>query len=339
MTFASFLPVTWFALLGATAISYGQSSLVATYLPHGPADPPNPAWAPTTYRDIPWWFEDTNPYWENNSLPNGAADAYDVSVVYAARLNRNNATGYEAAMINMPGAVGSYYGAPGGAFGSAANSIAWGNSITWSFSFIYDWTNGNPQAFMTFENGATTHTASAALGSRVLDFVEGTGPFLETHILSDMMMRFATVGTYGATPAFTHTSLTVSDLALSVNNGPAEDIVYFSNNVEQSSLTTAWNHIPGGTSVTNPRQVEFLLLNDVIPGHESRVEMTGNLSFAWTGNVNSIATSGLMFEMKFGDLDFFPDAEEFTQVPEPSASLLTACGALFLLTRRRRASL
>jgi hypothetical protein len=178
MTFASFLPVTWFALLGATAISYGQSSLVATYLPHGPADPPNPAWAPTTYRDIPWWFEDTNPYWENNSLPNGAADAYDVSVVYAARLNRNNATGYEAAMINMPGAVGSYYGAPGGAFGSPANSIVWGNTVTWSFSFIYDWSNGNPEAFMTFQNGATTHTASAALGSRVLDFVEGTGPFL-----------------------------------------------------------------------------------------------------------------------------------------------------------------
>lgn len=331
----SFLPLTWVALLGATAISYGQSSLVATYLPHGPADPPNPAWGPTAYRDIPWWFEDSNPYWADNNLPNGAADAYDVSVVYAARLNRNNSTGYEASLINMPGAVGSHYGAPGGAFGSSANSVVWGNAVTWSFSFIYDWANGDPQAYMTFQNGSTVHSASAALGSRILDFVNGTGPYLETHILSDMMMRFATIGTYGTTPGFTHSSLTVSDLSLRVNNGPAQDIVYYTDNVEQSSLTTAWNHVPGGTSETNPRQVEFLLLNDVIPGHESRVEMTGNLSFAWTGNANSISTSGLMFEMKFGDLDFFPDAE--IQIPEPSVPLLGACGVLLLLTRRRRA--
>jgi hypothetical protein len=310
--------------------------LVATYLPHGPADPPNPAWTPTAYRDIPWWFEDTNPYWADNSLPNGPADAYDVSAVFAARLNRNNATGYEAAIINMPGAVGSYYGSPGGAYGTPANSIVWGNSVTWSFSFIYDWANGDPQAYMTFQNGATTHTASAALGSRVLDFVDGTGPFLETHILSDMMMRFATVGTYGDTPGFTHSSLTVSDLTLSVDNGPAQDIIYYSDSVEQSSITTAWDHITGGTSETNPRQVEFLLLNDVIPGHKTRVEMTGNLSFAWTGNANSIATSGLMFEMKLGDLDFFPDAEEFSQIPETSVSALGALGALLLVSRRRR---
>lgn len=202
----------WAAILCTAHVSLGQSSLVATYLPHGPADPPNPAWTPTAYRDIPWWFEDTNPYWADNNLPNGAADAYDISVVYAARLNRNNATGYEASLINMPGAVGSYYGSPGGSFGTAANSVVWGNAVTWSFSFVYDWANGNPQAYMTFQSGSTIHTTSAALGSRVLDFVKGTGPFLESHVLGDMMMRFATVGTYGTTPAFTHSSLTVTPM-------------------------------------------------------------------------------------------------------------------------------
>lgn len=43
-----------------------------------------------------------------------------------------------------------------------------------------------------------------------------------------------------------------------------------------------------------------------------------------------------MFEMKLGDLDFFPDAEEFTQIPEPSIPVLgSLCGLLLSLRRRR----
>lgn len=333
LLYPSVLAGTFGAIVAPLA---AQSPLVATYLPHGPADPPNPAWAPTAYRDIPWWFEDTNPYWADNNLPNGAADAYDVSALFAARLNRNNASGYEAAIINLPGATGSYYGAPGGAFGSPANSIVWGNSTTWSFSMVYDWLGGSPVATMMFANGTTVHTASANLGSRMIDFVNGTGPFLEPHNLGDLMFRFATIGTYGTTPAFTHASLTVSDMALSINSGPPKSIVYFSDGVEKTSIKTSWDHVPGGTSETNPRKVEFLVMNDVIPGHENRVEVTGNLTFAWLGNVNSISSSGVMFEMKMGDLDFFPPAEEFSQVPEPTLSVLIGLGGILFVLRRCR---
>ncbi len=122
------------SLLFSTIVA--EATIIATYMPHGPADPPNPAWAPTSYRDIPWWFNDENPYWAANNLSPGPADAYDTAMAFAARLNRNNASGYEAAAINTPNYphLGSNpYGPPGGAFGSPATNIVWGNAVVWDF--------------------------------------------------------------------------------------------------------------------------------------------------------------------------------------------------------------
>ncbi len=217
----------------------------------------------------------------------------------------------------------------------------------------YRWSNGEPTATWTFQNGSTTTTASAALGSRVIDFVEGnvarpltsTGapnPYREPHVLSDLLLRF---GTVDSGTGATMNSVTVGEIALSVDGGAAESINYV--DVEgnlQHPLTTRWDYVAGGTSATNPRKIEFLLLDDVLPGHTKDFSMTGELTFAWTGSASSIAGSGLIFEAKMGDLDFFPGAQSFAVIPnsssfnlipEPSGTLLLGIGFLTCLRRKR----
>lgn len=138
---------------------------------------------------------------------------------------------------------------------------------------------------MKFTNGSgTVYQAGADLGLRITDFVEGTGPYLEKHVLSDVMMRFATGGAYttdGSTPAFTRSSLTVSDLKASINGGPAQTIEYSRNGTMTDSLTTTWQHVAGGNATTNPRQVEFLVIDILLSSHKDSLEMTGTLKFSW----------------------------------------------------------
>lgn len=275
-------------------------------------------------------------------MPPGPADAYDTAVVYAARLNRNNATGYEAAIINTPNYthIGSNpYGSPGGAYGTAANDIVWGKGNTWDFSMVYDWNNGSPIASMTFTSGQTTHTASASLGARISDFINGTGPHLETHELRDVLFRFATVGTYSETPGYTMNSVTVDNLYSKVDNNAIASIGYF-NGVDQqlqTELETRWDWASGQTSATNPRNVEFLYLPNIIPDHLGRFEIGGTLTFDWEGNVGSIPQSGVIFEAKLGQYDFFPTSEPFAVVPElGSVSLVLITSLLGMVSRRSR---
>ncbi|MBC7979754.1 MAG: hypothetical protein H7Y36_04235 [Armatimonadetes bacterium] len=323
----------------ALTVLSASAAINAVYLPHGPANPSNAAWNPTpgtardSYRDIPWWFEDNNPASASNGIP-GAADAYDISVVYAARLNKINASGYEAAIIDTPAPIGSHYGTPGGTYGTAANSVTWGNNTIWNFTLVYDWNNGSPTASSRYQSGATVHLASATLGNRVTDFVNGTGPYKEQHVLSDVLMRFATIGAYGASPQVTRSSLTVGNLSASVGSGPTQPINFEKDNQTVNSLTTTWQHVPGGTDITNPRQVEFLVIDNLIPNHQTRLEVTGTLAFSWDGSASAIAGSGLIYELKLGDLDYFPGAVAFVPVPEPKTALLGAFGLLALLRRR-----
>ncbi len=342
------------ALLTYGTAAYSQT-ISATFLPHGPADPLGSVWTKPAYRDIPWWFHDDNSYWADNNLTPGASDAYDIAVVYAARLNKNNVAGYEAAIINTPAYThGNYnnsnpYGSPGGAItgngSNSADNVTWGNGTVWDFALVYDWNNANPFASMTFTNGTTTHTTYANLGSQVKDFVDGTGPYLEQHALNDVMMRFATIGNYDATPKFTKSAVTVTNLRAGLNGDPSKLIEYKDENgVIQSSLTTEWNHVAGGTAETNPRQVEFLVINNLLNSHTDRLDLTGQFSFAWNGNANNISGSGVMVEFKLGDLDFFPDATPDIPdpdswgepVPEPTALVLVLAGFAWMATRHRR---
>ncbi len=331
---APFLTVLSTLTLPATA------QIVGTYLPHGPASPSNPAWSPSTYRDIPWWFSDSN----------GASDAYDVSAIYAARLNKNNTGGYEAAIINTPnfGTTANPYGAAGGAFGTAAD-VTWGNGNTWDFALTYAWNNGAPVSTLTFERGGTTRTASANLGSRVIDFVEGNvarpltasgaaNPYREPHQLNDLLLRFATIDTHGVPAAFTMDSVKVENMYASIDGGASQALLYNDGSgALKSSLETIWVHEPGGDSTSNPREVDLLLFNDLLPSHQSSLNLTGQLTFAWTGTTSSIAGSGLIFEAKLGDMNFYTGAEPFAikPIPEPSAVLLGLAGVLPLLRRRR----
>ncbi len=320
-------------LLTAGAVSLSaQNIVIADYLPHGTPDPPNPFWSPTTHRDIPWWF----------SNDDGPSDAYDISAVWAARLNRNNAAGYEAAIINTPGFThlggANPYGTPGGAFGTSADNITWGNNVKWGFSVIYDWNNASPTASFVLQSGNTTHTATANLGDRILDFVNGTGPYLEPHILSDVIIRLATIGNYNDPPTFTMAAVGVDNLRARIDSDPWQNIRYF-NGVDpdpRSDLAVSWAHVPGGTSTTNPRRTEFLYLEDFLPNHEVRFEMQGELWFAWEGTVTSIPQSGVMFEVKLGDMNVFPGAEEFIIIPEPTSAALLGLTALFFGFRRSR---
>ncbi len=329
-----------------------SAAITGVYLPHGPATPANPAWAPTAYRDIPWWFTDTNPEW--GSATPGAADAYDISAVWAARLNRNNISGYEAAIINTPAyphllGGGNPYGSPGGVISPSLDNVTWGNNQKWSFSLTYAWNAGAPTAGISFTSGSTTHATTVNLGSRVIDFVEGDvarpltaggqpNPYREPHQLNDMMMRFATIGTYGATPAVTMTSLTVANLTASINGGAAQNLNYNDQGgVLQTGITTRWDHVSGGDANTNPRKVEFLVFNNILPDHTASLNLTGEITFAWTGAAASIAQSGLMFEAKLGDLDYFPAAFPNAVVPEVHSSLLGMLSLTLLGLRRRRA--
>lgn len=325
----------------AIAPVISKASIVATYMPHGPADPPNSAWNQTAYRDIPWWFNDENPYWANNGLNPGPADAYDTAMAFAARLNRNNATGYEAAIINTPNYTHlgtNPYGSPGGAYGTAANNITWGNAVVWNFVLSYSWNAGNPTATMTFTNGATVHVASANLGNRIQDFVNGTGPHLESHRLSDVLFRVATVGTYSATPNYTMNSVTVSNLYLQVGEDAPQSVGHY-NGTDlnlQNQWNVQWNWESGADANSNPREIEFLYLKNVLPNHEIDLEIGGEIAFAWSGNAGSISTSGLMFEAKLGQYDVFPDAEIVTVIPEPQVLGCVALSVLGIACRRRR---
>jgi hypothetical protein len=191
------------------------------------------------------------------------------------------------------------------------------------------------------------------LGSRVIDFVEGnvarpltstgaTNPYREPHVLSDLLLRF---GTVDSGTGATMNSVTVGNIALSVDGGAAESVNYqdLDGNL-QHSLTTRWDYVAGGDSATNPRKIEFLLLDDVLPGHTKDFSLTGELTFAWTGNASSISGSGLIFEAKMGDLDFFsgahsfaviPNSSSFDLIPEPSGTLLLGIGFLTCLRRKR----
>jgi len=74
---AKFLITSTFIAISGLLPSAG--TITAAYLPHGPANPTNPAWGQTSYRDIPWWFHDDNSVWATGTP--GAADAYDISAV------------------------------------------------------------------------------------------------------------------------------------------------------------------------------------------------------------------------------------------------------------------
>lgn len=325
----------------STLILPMSAQIVGTYLPHGPASPSTSAWNPSAYRDIPWWFSDSN----------GASDAYDVSAIYAARLNKNNSGGYEAGIINTPNfGTNNPYGSAGGAFGTSAD-VTWGNGNTWNFAMTYAWNNGAPVSTLTFERGGTTRTATANLGSRVIDFVEGNvarpttaggaaNPYREPHQLSDVLLRFATIDTHGVAPAFTRDSVKVENMYASINGGASQALLYNdgSGNLK-SSLENVWVHEPGGDANSNPREVELLLFNDLLPDHQSSLNLTGQLTFAWNstdGTASSISGSGLMFEAKLGDMNFYSGAEPFAvkPIPEPSALLLGLAGVLLLLRRR-----
>lgn len=329
-------------------VGHSVAAIVATFLPHGPATPTNPAWNQTAYRDVPWWFEDKNPDW-NGQTP-GAADAYDISPVWAARLNKNNSAGYEAAIINTPAFphLGSPatnpYGVVGGAFGTSADSVTWGNDVKWNFTLSYSWNNGAPTASWRFQNGTTIHNASAALGSRIIDFVEGDitrpltaggqpNPYREPHAFNDMMMRFGTVGT---TKPGTMNRVTVENMALAVDGAAAQAIEYYdlSGNLVKT-LTTKWEFVSGGDTTSNPRQVQFLVMDNILPGHKSSLTLTGELTFAWSGSAADVSNSGLIFEAKLGDLDFFPSAKSSISVPEPSNMFLGSIGLLASLWRKR----
>jgi len=310
-----------------------SATITGTLLPAGPATPSNPAWGATAYRDIPWWFTDSS----------GAADAFDISAIWATRFNKNNTGGYEAAIINTPAPTGSAYGAAGGAFGTAAD-VTWGRA-TWNFTLNYSWNNGAPTGSLTYQNGATTATTgNVSLGSRVIDFVQGnvtrpltgTGtanPFTESHNLNDMLMRFATINTDGT--ATQMDSITVGNMAVSVDGGAYQGLNYYdANGSAQTAIITEWNAANGINATTNPRQIQFLYFDNILPSYQSSLTVTGQLAFDYTGSTN-IAGSGLMFEVKLGDLNYFPGAEPFAVVPEPASAGLGALG-LLLIARRRR---
>jgi len=304
-----------------------SADITAQFLPSGPADPAHPNWT-QPYRDIPWWFGDVN----------GPSDAYDISAIMAARLNKNNTGGYEGAVINTPAfnnsPVQAPYGSPGGNFGTSADNITWGNNVTWQFKFNYAWNSGAPTMTMDFTNGVTTKTASAALGSRVIDFVEGNvakpltdgglaNPYKEPHELNDLLLRIATIGGNGT--KFTMDKVSIDKLFAKVDGGSNEAIKYVDGNgVTQTKLDTIWEWNISPSS----RTIDFLFLDNLLPSHTSSLELTGELTFAWTGDVSAISGSGVMFEAKMGDLNLYA-------APEISNAAIGLLGLLGIFRRRR----
>ena len=308
------------------------STLTAAYLPAGPASPTNPpAWTNAAYRDVPWWFADSA----------GASDAYDISTIWAARFNKNGTGGYEAALINTPAPTGSAYGAGGGAFGPQKD-VTW-NKLTWNFTLNYSWNNGAPTGSLTYQNDTTViSTGTVSLGSRVIDFIEGntvrpltgTGsnnPYTESHSLNDVLLRFATTNTSTSGK----NSLTVGNMTAQVDGGEIKNINYLdSNGTLQTSIKTEWDSANGPVA-TNPRQIQFLYLDNLLPSHQSSLTLTGQLAFDYTVSPSDISGSGLMFEVKMGDLNYFSAAKPYAIIPEPVSAVLGAMG-LLLIGRRKR---
>ncbi len=191
---------------------------------------------------------------------------------------------------------------------------------------------------MRFTSGATVHIASANLGVRIQDFVNGTGPHLESHRLSDVLFRVATVGNYSSTPNYTMNSVTVSNLYLQVGDDSPQVIGFYngSNPNLQTDWNVQWNWAAGTDANTNPREVELLYLRDVLPNHEIDLEIGGQLAFAWTGNASSIPVSGVIFEAKLGEYDVFPDADPIAVIPEPKFFGFLAISIAGLACRRKR---
>ena len=274
-------------------------------LPGGPAIPARPFWS-AAHRDIPWWFADTA----------GPSDAYDISVIYATKINSGgNAADYEMAIISPPNPLGSQ-----GVFGTTSDLRWWpagapttaGTFTTsaWAFEYSYTWdeTMGTAVATMTLSQGATVRTATANVTQRVLAFVNGGDPddggpwaaYAEPHTQRDLLLRLA-VASPGTT--FSNTSVSLSNLRLTIDGGAPAPLV-FNNPGPTDALTVQATDDPAY------RQVGFIFADDVLTDHTTDFTLRGDLNFGYTRLNAGGPPSGanVMFELKVGDLEQFESA-------------------------------
>jgi hypothetical protein len=313
-------------ILGATGLWASAAGEVrGVLLPGGPAAPARPFWS-AVQRDIPWWFADAS----------GPSDAYDVSVIFATKLNSGGTGGdYEMAIISLPSPLGNQ-----GVIGTTSDLRWWpaatpntaGTFITapWDFTMSYDWNPagnsgaGQATATMQLVQGGIVKTASADVTQRVLAFVnggdpDGAGPYVpytEPHRQSDLLFRLASnkpSTTYG------DMNVAVSNLALSVAGGAPEPIVV-RDPAPSSAYTVAGSDDPA------LRQVGFIFLDDVLGDHTSDFTVTGSLVFGYNRLNNGAPPSGanMMLEVKVGDLDVYAD---YGDLPAPYATTNADGGA------------
>jgi hypothetical protein len=291
-----------FALV--TVMSVMAAPVPGIWLPPGPAQPARPNW-PAPHRDIPWWFYDIN----------GASDATDISVLWASKINAGGTAGdFEIGIISPPAPVGN-----GGLVphlvgpddlrwwpAGTPNTAGTHTTPVWNFVLTYDWDpaansgNGAAIASMAFTQGANpTKNASADVTTRVLDFVNGTGPYSEPHQQTDILLRLAAAGT-GAT--YTDSGVSLSNLTLSVDGGPAENLAINYPTPTNNASVQASNN-------ATYRQIGLVFLDNVIPGYTSDFTITGSLTFNYTRATAGNPPNGanMMFEVKIGDLDLYGD--------------------------------
>jgi hypothetical protein len=287
-----------------TVMSVMAAPTPALWLPPGAAQPARPNWS-AAHRDIPWWFYDIN----------GASDAFDVSVLWASKINQGGTAGdFEIGIISPPAPVGN-----GGTVphlvgpddlrwwpAGTPNTAGTHTTPVWNFVLTYDWDpaansgNGAAIAGMAFTQGSNpTKKASADVTTRVLNFVNGTGPYTEPHAQTDILLRLAAAG---VNATYTDSGVSLSNLTLSVDGGPAENLAINYPTPSNSASVQAGND-------TNFRQVGLVFLDNVMPGHTSDFTITGDLTFNYTRATNGNPPNGanMMFEVKIGDLDLYGD--------------------------------
>jgi hypothetical protein len=265
--------------------------------------PSRPFWA-AAHRDIPWWFADAA----------GPSDAYDISVMYATKINSGGTGGdYEMALITPPNPLGNQ-----GVFGTTSDLRWWPagtpasagtfTSPVWDFTFGYVWNEANAtaQATMTLVQGTTVRTATADVTQRVVAFVtggdpDGAGPwasYAEPHAQRDMLLRLAVAS---PNSTFSNTAVSLSDLMLTIGGG-APFPLSFNNPGPTNALTVQAADDPAY------RQVGFVFADNVLTDHTTDFSLSGRMSFGYTRLTAGGPPTGsnVMFELKIGDLNLYP---------------------------------
>lgn len=311
-------------LAGLTVQPVTRAQVSGQYLPPGPADPTRPNWS-GAHRDLPWWFQDAA----------GPSDAYDTSLVWAVRYNSGGASGYEAGIVSPPGPLGNQ------GVQSDNPDRTWVSGTSYPFTVSYTWTgsdiSGTGAASITI-GGSTSTAPTAFVNDRVAAFVNGTAPALggvgpggsyaEPHSQQDLLLRLATVIPGGAGQSM---SMTVTDLAIAINGGAPQAMVYESGGT-QTSLTVT------GAAGDTVRSVGFLLFDNLLTDYRDDFVLTGTLIPLVAGSsLPNTSQSRLLFEVKLGDYDLYP--EPAVPIPEPStwgAALLVLAAATGLRIGRSR---